>query len=155
MPSRHQGFTLVELVVVIVLLAILAATALPRFISVDTDARIAKLETLEGAMRSATNMVNAQARIEDKTDCATDPTVEMEGETITLRCGYPCPHPNGIGKAVVAKAGFTWVGGNCGGQLGAVEVRVSDAPDPGNCKIRYTSARATRPPGITLTTSGC
>lgn len=140
---------------VIVILGILAAFALPRFADLSTDARLATLESLEGAIHSATSLVHTKAIIENKTDCATDPTIDMDGATITLRCGYPCPHPNGIGRAVVADGGFTWVGGNCGGQLGAVDVQISGAPDPGNCKIRYTSARQSRPPGITSTTGGC
>jgi len=155
MDIKKQGFTLIELIVVIVILGVLAAVAAPRFIDVNSDARIATLESLEGSMRSAANLINLKAQLENKTDCATDPTIEAEGETITLRCGYPCPHPGGIGNAVVVSDDFVWSGGNCGGQLGAVEVRIVNAPDPANCKIRYTSARSTQPPGFTSTTTGC
>lgn len=149
-----SGFTLIELIIVLTILGILSALAVPRFLDLSTEARVVKLEALAGGMRSAANLVNALAEIENKTDCGDDPTVEAGGQTITLRCGYPCPHPNGIGRAVLAE-GYTWSGGNCSGQLGAVEARLSDASDPGNCKVRYTSARATRPPGITLSTGGC
>lgn len=150
-----QGFTLIELVMVIVILGILSVVALPKLAEFGTDARIASLESLEGAMRTAASTAHTLAVIENKTDCATDPTIDLEGQTITLRCGYPCPHPSGIARAVDTGGNFSVVGGNCAGQLGAVEIRVSDAPDPVNCKVRYTSARATRPPGYTLTTSGC
>lgn len=155
MKYHSNGFTLIELIIVIVILGVLAAAAAPRFLDLSTDARVASVKALEGAMRTATDLVGIQARIEKKTDCATDPTVEMEGVAITLRCGFPCPHPSGIANAVVAENGFTWVGGNCGGQLGAIEVQSTDAPDPSNCKIRYTSARSTQKPGIVRTTSGC
>lgn len=155
MLNKSQGFTLIELVIVIVILGVLAAVAAPKFIDVSSDARRATLESLEGSMRSATELVHLKAKIENKTDCATDPTISVGNDVITLRCGYPCPHPNGIAKAVDADDSFVWVGGNCAGQLGAVEVRVKDAQDPANCKIRYTSARATRPPSFTLTDSGC
>ena len=155
MQNKEHGFTLIELVIVIVILGVLSVTAAPRFIDLGSDARVAKLEALEGTMRSASYLVNFKAGIANKTDCLTDPTIDVGSEFITLRCGYPCPHPSGIAKAVEADDSFTWTGGNCGGQLGYVEVKINDAPDPNNCKIRYTSARENSPPGFTPTTSGC
>jgi MSHA pilin protein MshA len=155
--QNKQGFTLIELIIVIVILGVLSVVAAPKFIDISSDARIAKLEALEGSMRSASALVNYKARIEGKTDCSTDPTVEVQGDTVTLRCGYPCPHPNGIAKAVDADDGFSWVGGNCSGLLGAIDVQISDAPDPSTCKIRYAAARAedNNPPSFTATTDGC
>ena len=155
MQNNNHGFTLIELVVVIVILGILSAFVAPRFIDLGSSARVAKLEALEGAMRSASNLFNSKARIEKKTDCATDPTIEVGSESITLRCGYHCPHPSGIARAVDVDDSFTWIGGNCGGQLGAVEVQINNAPDPNNCKIRYSSARENSPPGFIPTTTGC
>lgn len=153
--SNQAGFTLIELVVVIVILGILSATALPRFIDLSSDARVATLESLEGSMRSASNLVNLKARVQNKTDCSTDPVIDIGDESITLRCGYPCPHSNGIAKAVDTDESFTWSGGNCGGLAGAIEVKINDAPDPNNCKIRYSSARENIPPDFAPTTTGC
>lgn len=155
MKNNNHGFTLIELVVVIVILGILAATAAPKFINLSSDARIATLESLEGSMRSASELVHLKAKIENKTDCSTDPTIAVGSEFITLRCGYPCPHPSGIAIAVDADDSYTWVGGNCSGQLGAIDVRLNDAPTPNECKIRYASARTNRAPSFTLTTTGC
>lgn len=155
MQNKH-GFTLIELIIVIVILGVLSVVAAPRFIDISSDARIATLEALEGSMRSASTLVNYKARIENKTDCLTDPTVEVGGEDITLRCGFPCPHPNGIAKAVDAGEGFKWVGGNCGGLLGAIDVQITDAPEPSTCKIRYAAARKEDGfPIFTPTTDGC
>ena len=155
MLDRQTGFTLIELIIVITLLGILSVIALPRFMDIGTDARLAALSQMEVSIEAATNLVNIKAKIENKTDCATDPVVEMGDNDITLRCGYPCPHPSGIANAVDFDEGFQWVGGNCGGQLGNIDVRLVDAPDPANCKIRYVSARSTRPPSIQKTISGC
>lgn len=153
--TTDRGFTLIELVTAILVIGILAVFALSRFVNLGSDTRIAALEALEGAVQSAAASANLLAIMQAKTDCSTDPTVEMGGETITLRCGYPCPHPSGIGKAVDTSGNFSFVGGNCSGQGGAIDVRISDAPISGDCKLRYSSARLNREPRTTLTTSGC
>ena len=60
-----RGFTLIELVVVIVILGILAATAAPRFIDVSSSAKVATLESIAGTMKSSIKLVNMKARVKD------------------------------------------------------------------------------------------
>jgi len=85
--NKINGFTLIELVVVIVLLGILAATAAPKFINLTKDAKIATLQGMQGAMRSGVQMIYSKAIVEDKT--VGDDTLDVDGITITLHSGYP------------------------------------------------------------------
>lgn len=63
-PSRQSGFTLIELVIVIVILGILAAFALPRFANLQSSANIAVLEGIGGAIKSAANIVHTKALVQ-------------------------------------------------------------------------------------------
>jgi MSHA pilin protein MshA len=60
MIKNSRGFTLIELVMVIVILAILAAVAVPRFIDLQGDARVSTAKGVAGAISGAANILHAQ-----------------------------------------------------------------------------------------------
>lgn len=84
---KERGFTLVELIVVIVLLAVLAVVAIPKYVDLKTDARIATLEGMKGTIESGTTMINMKAIIEDIIK-GTD-TLTTGGVDILLESGFP------------------------------------------------------------------
>ena len=67
--KRQSGFTLIELVVVIVILGILAATAAPKFMNLQSDARISALNGLKASVKSASSMIYSKAILAGKERC--------------------------------------------------------------------------------------
>lgn len=104
--KRQGGFTLIELVVVIVILGILAVTAAPRFLNLQDDARKASLQGLKGAIDGAAGITYGKAAVEGKetikADSSASPAVEPEVEGIKINYGYPTV--DGLNTAV---AGLT------------------------------------------------
>jgi MSHA pilin protein MshA len=105
--KRQQGFTLIELIVVIVILGILAATAVPRFVDLQTDARAAVMQGVAASINTAKELVRARWLANGSSGAT---TVSLDGVTdvdVNITLGYPAATTAGIGAAITLPAGVT------------------------------------------------
>lgn len=71
--TRHNGFTLIELIIVIVILGVLAVVASPRFLDFSSDAKVASLKSIASQMKSTVSLVQAKARVVGLRAVSTNP----------------------------------------------------------------------------------
>ncbi|MES2090087.1 MAG: type II secretion system protein [Pseudomonadota bacterium] len=169
MRSKQTGFTMIELIVVIVILGILSAVALPRFTNIQGDARRAKLNAARGAIASASAMVHGSAIVRQglvQPVCLGSGAVPTAPTTIAALTGngqlctengnidvnrlYPSATLAGVvavaglvpGNVVPTAATLATEGYAAVAAGGVVTVQVPGGSNPATCAFTYTAPAA-------------
>lgn len=158
MKRQQGGFTLIELIIVIVILGILAITAAPRFFNFATDARKSTLSGVKGALESASALVYGKAIIAGRQTGAACLTAAGEVEAATdgacatgflLTNGYPGADVATLRNIAELTVEEWTIDGD-----GPLIIRPVNSP--ANCHVSYAaSGGAGQKPVITIVNTGC
>lgn len=161
--KRNQGFTLIELIIVIVILGILAVTAAPKFLNFSKDARESTLKGVKGSLEAAAGLVHGKALLQSKKGTVATPETLTDPAGVTVVESYPAATAANI-RAIASLNEEEWDivnGGSGHGSAADISVVISpkgstvgtNAADA--CHVVYTQAAASAQPVITAYSAGC
>ena len=169
MRRNNGGFTLIELIVVIVILGILAVTAAPKFIDLQSDARLATLNGMKAAINSAVSLTYGKSLVKGVEKNATGSKVSINGEEVEVCYGYPCAAATKIQKVLdigvfeacsgnstsgnsTSARDWCYTGG--GDSESSIKIFVANGYSSGSkCYVEYTQPDASgKAPTVTLPT---
>ncbi|MBC3766111.1 prepilin-type N-terminal cleavage/methylation domain-containing protein [Neptunicella marina] len=170
---QQRGFTLIELIIVIVILGILAVTAAPKFIDVQSDAQGATLKSVKAALTTGAQLVYAKSALvgEQKTAYAGDATSQVSVNGVDVYTDFGYPASAGIDSDNAKLAAFVdldltndWylsTPSSSNSTSAGTFVLTPGTTKPTNtstntCKVTYTdAANENTPPTVVATITGC
>ncbi|ACJ29153.1 Type II secretory pathway, pseudopilin [Shewanella piezotolerans WP3] len=160
-PKTSAGFTLIELVVVIIILGILAVIAAPKFINLSTDARISTLKSIQGSMHSIASLVHVKGVIDNTPDTGPDAERAIQTNLGPVDSWYKYPETlgeQGVGYGIAELISL---------DAKDIQVFAEDRADPNcwsikvgyeesSCYVQYKEACSSEvPPEILLVSTAC
>lgn len=127
--KKQSGFTLIELVIVIIILGILAVTAAPKFLNLQDDARLAAANGVKASLQSSPQLVYSKAAIQGIE--SSSGAVSVAGTTVDTSFGYP----------VNADAGKTVALDGWSGAMSGTIATFKPSNEPNSkCAVTYNNA---------------
>jgi MSHA pilin protein MshA len=150
--TSQKGFTLIELVVVIVILGILAVTAAPKFIDLTSDAKASVVEAVKASINSAADMAHAKALVSGQTN--ESGSISAANTTIAVKYGWPTTEA--MAALLQLDSEISEVSGAAGSFKYESE-KAGASTDADYCRAVYTNevTNAETRPAISSKTDGC
>lgn len=161
--NKQKGFTLIELIIVIVILGILAVTAAPRFIDLQSDARAKTLQGVKAALQGSSQLVYAKAAIAGVQNASTATNVTIAtGVTVPTINGYPdgttiaaaATPATEVAKFLDLSSGDFAVTADADNSDRFL-INFTGQTKANNCYVSYATAAVNSAPAITTVETGC